>query len=63
MKKSTIYEIVGAVVTLLLYYSIGVPLYLFTSLEFVQSPPCQALLMVWFFVTLSVGIKISMRSL
>lgn len=61
MKKDIMYGILGAVVALLTYFSMGIPLYLFTSLEFVQSPPCQALLMIWFFVAIAVGAKITMR--
>lgn len=48
MKKDIMYEFIGVVVTLLMYFGMCIPLYLFTSLEFVQSPPCQALLMIWF---------------
>lgn len=61
--KSLLYGIVGAVVTLSLYFSIGIPLYLFKGLKFIQSSPCQAVLTVWFLITLSIGIKISMRGI
>lgn len=61
MKKDIMYEFIGVVVTLLMYFGMCIPLYLFTSLEFVQSPPCQALLMIWFFVAFAVGAKITMR--
>lgn len=56
--KNIIYGITYAFITCLIYYSVGYLIYKFTSLEFIQSEPCQSLLMFLFFISFVVGFKI-----
>ena len=48
--KNWFVSIIGAVVFFFIYFGISIPLYLCTSLEFVQSQPCQSFLLLLFFV-------------
>lgn len=56
--KDAICVITCALTVCLMYYGIGFLIYKFTSLEFIQSEPCQAFLMILSLILFAVGIKI-----
>lgn len=56
--KNIMYGITSAFITCLIYYIVGYFIYKFTSLEFIQSEPCQFFLMFLFFISFAVSFKI-----
>ena len=56
--KSIIYGVTSAFTTCLIYYIVGYFICKFTSLEFIESEPCQFFLMFLFFISFAVSFKI-----
>lgn len=56
--KNWFADIIGAVLFFFIYFGISIPLYLCTSLEFIQSQPCQSFLLLLFFVAFAISVKV-----